>query len=819
MKKYLGLIFLVLGVWAAALAPQTNAASPTPTPTPTVTATAAAASPTPQATETILAGWSTPNATETARAASPTPNAAKTTPATAAAAAPNAAAPGATASPTPITSESVGTTIPLSLLGFNEQTMRGPFDSTYLAFSLPDDWELNGGATLQLDINTTFTGSGIPLRLAGANSTNTKGGGGLYNGEIQVFFNNVSVSRFSLDQEGPRTVTIPISQEALHAVSDTGRYSIQLILTAIPDCDYDWHTAVVVYPTSTLTLPHEFVPATTDLRQLPRPIYQGSFVQDTAVIVVPNQPTINELQSALAIAAGLGRMSSGKLVLELKPVAHLTSEDLKNSHLIFVGNPTDFAMLQGIPLPAPVNGSAYNAPNAKPTDGILQVINSPQNPSRVWLIAGGSDDAGVLKAGQALSTGIIKATVPTSLALVADVQPNLLGDTVPTDRTFTDLGYQNKTAKYLGTNFLDYQFYVPPGMVVTDTAYLDLDFGHSSLAEYERSGILVRLNDEPLGSVRFSDETAQGGKARVKIPRTAVRPGYNRLTLAIDLFPRFMCMSPTFGGLWATVRAESLLHMPLSPAPTTDQTPNTSLASYPGDFTTHPLLESTGFVLPNADPTAWGVASQIAFDLGNSSGAALPDLAVAFADAVPETLRQARDLIIIGRPSQLPIIGEMKDIMPAPFEPGSDLATERNMNVIYRIAPGTSVGYLEIFPAAWDKQRTLLTVLGSTDQGLEWAGNALTLPKLRGRLGGNYAFINGEQIVTGDTRLASAGVGAMATAVPEVTPEAAPIEPSAPPSTDRPAWILPVLGAAIVLLAGILLVVGISSLRQRARKT
>ncbi len=731
---------------------------------------------------------------------------------------PGIATPTSAASPTPVTSAGVGNTIPLSLLGYSEQTLRGPFDSSYLAFSLPGDWQLSDGAQLQLVINTYFNGTGVPLRLSGANPSAPAGGGGLYNGEVEVLFNNISLTRFSLDKEGERTITIPITPEALQKSTQPGRHSLQLLLTALPDCDYDWHTAVVVRPASRLILPHQFVVASTDLRQLPRPIYQGSFVADTSVIVIPDKPTARELQAAFSVAAGFGRMSRGKLSMALKTAGQLTTDDQKNNHLIFVGNPTDFAMLKNAPLPAPVSGSGYNVPNVKPEDGIVQMVNSPINPARVWLIAGGNQDTGIVKAAQAISAGVIKATAPSNLAVVAEVQTNLPGDVVQTDRTLANLGYQNVTVQYLGTNFIDYQFYVPPGQMVNGAAYLDLAFSHSTLAEYERSGILVRLNDEPLGSVRLSDETAQTGTARIAIPRTTVHPGYNRLSVAVDLFPRFICMSPSFGGLWATVRAESVLHLPLGPAPENDLNRFVNLATFPDAFTTHPTLGTTAFVLPASDPVAWEVATQIAFGFGTASGVALPDVAAVFADAVPDALRKSRDLVIIGRPSALPIIGELRDALPAPFEPGSDLATERNMNVIYRIAPGTSVGYLEMFPAPWSTQRIVLTVLGSTDQGLRWAGNALTVPQLRGRLGGNYAFVNGEQIVIGDTRITSVGSGVAPTALPAVTPQVVSAASDAPLLAERPAWILPVLSISILMLAVVLLAVAVSSWRQRVRR-
>jgi hypothetical protein len=37
------------------------------------------------------------------------------------------------------------------------------------------------------------------------------------------------------------------------------------------------------------------------------------------------------------------------------------------------------------------------------------------------------------------------------------------------------------------------------------------------------------------------------------------------------------------------------------------------------------------------------------------------------------------DQLIVGRPSALPIIAELGEVLSAPFEAGSDIAIERNM--------------------------------------------------------------------------------------------------------------------------------------------
>jgi hypothetical protein len=116
---------------------------------------------------------------------------------------------------------------------------------------------------------------------------------------------------------------------------------------------------------------------------------------------------------------------------------------------------------------------------------------------------------------------------------------------------------------------------------------------------------------------------------------------------------------------------------------------------------------------------------------------------------IPEAISQTRHFLIIGRPSELPIIENLNDVMPVTFEAGSDLASERQMRVSYRFAPDTSLGYLQLFPSPWNRSQAILTVLGSTDQGLQWAANALLDADLRDALENNLAIISEDQLTNG----------------------------------------------------------------------
>lgn len=642
--------------------------------------------------------------------------------------------------------------ISFTRLGASEKTLRGPYDATYVDFSLPATWELQSGAQLELQLNTFFA-TGNRTALGTAVPAGAYPPGQSLGGTLQIVLNSVTLGTVLLDQPGERTITIPITDTALLPIRSDERHFLSILLDTHEPCGTEQYTSVIVRPSSSLVLPHRLVAPSTDLGRLPFPLLQRAFLPDAATIVVPDAPTAAELQAALSISAGLGHLSGGALALDLVPIAHLTEQHRNQSHLIFVGKPSAFPILDQAHLPTPLSADGFAALGAAPDDGVVQMVVSPWNDAKVLLIASGSRDTGVVKAAQAISNGPVRAGAHPNLALIAATKPQAAAQAVNVDRTFADLGYDTQKLYGLGGQYAAVRFNVPPGQVADGDAYLDLQFVHTALLDYDQSNLMISLNDEPIASVRFDDNSTRLGSTRLVIPGSALRPGSNQLTMRADLLPRASCTDPRGSGLWIVIRSNSLLHLPLAPSQDTQVVQQFDLPSYPMPFTVAPNLDGMAFVLGTNDPNGWNIAQQIANDLGKQMQGSLVDLLVVYANSVPEDVRQQRDLLVVGRTDQIPLLGDLSSVLPAPFAPGSALASEPDAPVEYRMPKDASLGYLNILPAPWNANRTILTVLGSTDEGLRWAGEALTTPKLRGTLTGNTAVIQGERIDSHDTRI------------------------------------------------------------------
>jgi hypothetical protein len=257
------------------------------------------------------------------------------------------------------------------------------------------------------------------------------------------------------------------------------------------------------------------------------------------------------------------------------------------------------------------------------------------------------------------------------------------------------------------------------------------------------------------------------------------------------LYPIYDCSAPNFDDLYAVVWPESRLHLPLQPTPTGDGLP-ISLDFYPAPFTYDPNMSTLAFVLPENDLVAWKAAFNLAGFLGDRSGGAISAPQAFFSNSITDEELASHALVMIGRPSQLPPVVAMNDSLPVPFAEGTDVAQERNLQVIFNIPPDVPMGYIELLPSKWNADNAVLAVLGNSSEGVTWAANALVVADLRSRLGGNFVAVTDQQIVTADTRLAAIS---QMVEVPQAISQPE-VKPVTPVTIERPSWLLPAAGVA-----------------------
>jgi hypothetical protein len=705
--------------------------------------------------------------------------------------------------------------IRFDMVGLTDTLIRGPYGSMTARFGLPVNWAFKDGSSLQLIVTSNQVTS----------ASQSVASGQFIGATLNVTVDKNDIATIPLLAGNNVTYDVPIPTKALSSPLSDGRHELVLFLDAGNDCtDNSRHTSIVISSGSHFTIPYAEQSPVLDLTELPRPIFQrDSIFPAASTLVVPDAPTAQEMQAALTIAASFGRMSSGQMTANLVPMSQLTPEMRTGSQLIFVGKSSALSLLQGVALPAPLQGNKFSTAGMQPDDGILQMSVSPWNTGRGLLVVSGNSDAGVIKAAQALSHENIQTIGKPDLAVVADVtmpsvQPQSNDVPVPQDsRSFADMGYPILTMSGAGRADSFVRFNIPPGYTATDDTYLDMTFNHSGLLDFTRSGLTVFMNGNLIGSVLLSQQTASTNTQRIKIPLSSLQTSTNELKFEVDLAPLSQCSFTDFGNLWLSILPESILHMPLKPA-TAGATSLRDLGSYPYPFASDPTLSNLGFVLPKNDPSAWNTAAQIASQLGKLASGALFNIGVGYDGEVPDDIRNNRDLIVVGLPSTTKMLGELNQSLPAPFEKGTNVAVIQGQQVSYRFPTDSDLGYLELLNSPWNADRTILTVVGTTPAGIAQAGNALTNGLLRSRLKGNFVLVNGQSLSVADTRtgLGLASVGDAANVAPQQStvntaqPAKSPVETV---FADENGWIPLVVGGLGVMIVIVLVIAALTRRR------
>ena len=700
--------------------------------------------------------------------------------------------------------------------------MKGPYESVAIRFTLPPTWELQDGSEINLVVKSFFSTSSDPAQTTAVNATTSA--------LLEVYFNRKLQQSIPLTTEsGVATYRIPISVSDLGFPDADGYYSITLALDAAVDCDLDFHrTTAVIGINSYAVFPHVEKPLQLDLRKLPWPFYQerARLLGSTAVVIPPD-PSADEVQAALVVMGTFGRMSQGRLPISMVTADQLTDADRTGSDLIFVGASAGLAnFFNGLANP-PITGSQFSIVEAGEEDGVLQVLPSPWNASKSLLLVSGTSDIGVVKAAQALSTGNLQTGITPDYSVVAQVNPftktGITGQdglqfSSPDDITFSDLDYQVTTVDQLGSNYLTFEFVVPQGQIPSENPYVEIKFSNSTMVDTARSYISVFVNEIVVGSVELSDGSSSLVSAKIDIPASLLKYGLNVLDLEINLIPRDECSILAFSGLWATVYEDSYLHLPLTKSPESE-TILQDLKAYPYPFANDPSLGAMTFIVPSADPFAWSLAGKVAFDLGARVNGSILSFEAAFDNQIPDALRTG-NLIVIGQPKNLAVLEEMRSTMPAYFEPESNIAILESQLIIYRVTDQKSLGYLEVFPSPWNPEAAVLGLFGTTPEGLQFALNSLLNFQIRETLSGNFStYDGGRRAIIVDTRTgygigsfeASVGPDQVVVVTPSATDEA-PGSP-APSSTGNSNLIL--LAIVGVILVMIVVVVFVVRLRKK----
>lgn len=683
----------------------------------------------------------------------------------------------------------------LSDLGSNDRKLFSPYDATRVLFSVPPNWRLAPGGMIELHFEVVLTG----LDLSKIQNANAVAGANLI-----VRFNNVIIGTLNVNEAGTYVQQFQIPDNAMVSSREDGRHMLSIDFEARLSCSYDLNVEVTIMASSFFDLAYQEDSPQLDLARLPAPFYlENSIVSDSTLLVVPDNPDPLELQAALNIAAGFGAMINDDYDLGLVNYSGLDDVRRSENHLVFVGLPEHFSGLSDINFNIPIrNGQFDEIPEESVDDGVLQLALSPWNPSKAILLVSGTTLDALSKAAFALSDGSVFVYQNPALAYVSNVQ--FLPSDIPVAGQFTleDLGYSTETFTGIGTVSVDFSFYASKPQAATREGYIDLIYYHSGMLEYGASSFSLYLNDEIFFTDVFSEESEQVTNLRVRIPAGILRYGENRLKIQYNMPVSFSCDQATFLEPWFTVSNHSSFYLPVSDAEQAPQVVLPDLKFFPELFTTSSDLGDVTFVVPNADPAAWQIAGQFSYMFGEIAQPGISNLKVAYSDTLSDEVLSSRSMIVIGKPSDIPFVSVINDKLPAPFDLESNTASEKQLQVSYRIPQGQNVGYLELLRSPYATDKYILLISGNTSDGVAISGDVLLSGNFQDQLSGVFAVTNGVQIATGSATSLFSIVGEGVPGAEQVINAPEDVQ-DAPVLLAPPNWLLPFVVVSLLIVLGV----------------
>ncbi|MBM4398277.1 MAG: cellulose biosynthesis cyclic di-GMP-binding regulatory protein BcsB, partial [Deltaproteobacteria bacterium] len=311
-------------------------------------------------------------------------------------------------------------------------------------------------------------------------------------------------------------------------------------------------------------------------------------------------------------------------------------------HVVVVGTATSLQALAGSPWS--LNADAF----ARDGSGWLVEAPSPFNPGRRMLVVAGRDDEALRLAAEHLKT-------PASLK-------NLKGPVVAFDKppAFEVTPETRAEAAFLvrlqdmklsdlmarGKFYHAITFTLPNPFVgkIKDGAFIRLSMSHSELLLPQSSSLLVKVNGEPVKSIRLTRDTAPRNTWDVRIPLQYL--GSRWLTFEMEVFmdigdPDCYYNHPEMA--WLTLHNDTFLYLPV------DTAQGETLANYPYIFLAWNRFDDLAVALvdPLTDGSLTGGFNILAYLAQSLRGPVYAGALFARLSALPEGNRKS-NLVLVG---------------------------------------------------------------------------------------------------------------------------------------------------------------------------
>lgn len=462
-------------------------------------------------------------------------------------------------------------------------------------------------------------------------------------------------------------------------------------------------------------------------------------------------------------------------------------------------------------------------------EGIVQFIPSPWNEAKALLILTGENTTGVTKATRAMRSTILYPELTGPVARIKDIRQafeNVPKYAINQTLSFQEMGYDHEILTGIGRQVTEYRFEVPYLWSFNEDLLLDLQFNHAQTIDFTRSNLSILLENIPVATIGLDSSTATQGRLTVPIPASFVQSGErNRLQMVVTLAPIDACSTTSSDANWFVINSASSVTFP------SGQYANEimDMARFLPLFTQNNTLETLLITLSEKpDKHDWNAAFAILQRIGSTVSGKTLHPQISLGTPLPPAELREKNIIAVGQPTQNAYISAANSNLPQPFVPDTNNIAVRYDDVDVRLSQNFELGLLQLIPSPWNEQQKFLAVTGTNPQGVALAVDFVVrrTPAMRDTLmfitdenvislnANEYlpagiaqqliALIPDTAVIENETLTSTAAISDMAELLPESTPITRPtpsgVVDDLPPSAPSPAWLLPTVLIALVVV-------------------
>ena len=604
-----------------------------------------------------------------------------------------------------------------SELGVEEQVqLRGPYQEFLIKFALPVDWQVDGNIDLKLDVTGEFQSL-----LEAFTTEDSEVEYGFKKGFLRAELNGVSMGEAEINSDRTQTVVFTAPGDLIN--QDSRENEIVISWDAGDACDHSVTSLISISTESEIIIQHFLKATSLKLKDFPAPfIYDNAFISYPVSFVIPDKPDESVLSALMAVSSAFGRLGGEGFIYEIISTSELDQKQYADHQFVFVG---DIGQVNEM-LVDGMGGSELVVPDVVTgsDNGYLKYQISPWNNGRTIFIVTGENGTALKKASSIISADSIILFLDGNSAVIQDIEDPSKLQQYQIDHSLSDL-VSEKTLQVtsLDETLVEIPFSIPGDQQISPESYLELYFRHSQLINYLQSNISIFINNNLIGTIRFSDHSAENGLVRVILPPNVLKPLQNELLISFTISPQDICADERTGDYWITIFGDSYLHIP--PVLETDvESQAYTFGNLSSGLMRDGSFSNLIFLVDRNEKQEWVYASRIAYTLGMFTDANIIQPTVRYADSINE-LENNKDYILISDLNAVPSYGEINEYLPLPINAGSGLSEESLAGIKFEIDSRQDIGVIES-AIIQDQRTTILGVFGNSSEGFEAAVNALT---------------------------------------------------------------------------------------------